>query len=203
MTCGAPGIAGCPAPWMRLSDLARTLLPMRPARPLVLLALLALVTALTGCGGSHGARAWATSVCTTLEPWRTEISSLATRTQQQMETATTPNQAKENLMRLFGGAEEASERARAGVEKAGVPDVDGGQKIADGFITSLSAMRDAYAKAKGGIQGLQTAPAETFYQQVTQVVTQLQTDYEASGLDTSKLNSEELQSAFDEVPECR
>ncbi|MEU8821427.1 hypothetical protein [Actinoplanes sp. NPDC048796] len=177
---------------------------MRSARPLVLLALLALVTpSLVACSGAHSARAWATSVCTTLEPWRSEIGSLATRTQQQMETATTPNQAKENLSRLFAGAEDASERARAGVQKAGVPDVDDGQKIADGFLGSLSAMRDAYAKAKGGIQGLPTAPAETFYQQVTQVVSQLQSDYQASGLDTSKLNSQELQAAFDEVPECR
>ncbi|HET6483813.1 MAG TPA: hypothetical protein VFG35_27735, partial [Actinoplanes sp.] len=92
---------------------------MRPARPLALLALLALVAPLAGCSGSHSPRAWAASVCTSLEPWRTEIGSLTTRTQQQMKSATTPRQAKENLMRLFAGAEDASERARSGVVKAG------------------------------------------------------------------------------------
>ncbi|MBM2618019.1 hypothetical protein JIG36_20890 [Actinoplanes sp. LDG1-06] len=176
---------------------------MRPARPLVLLALLALVVSLGACSGSHSARAWAASVCTTLEPWRSEIGSLTSRTQQQMDSATTPRQAKENLMRLFTGAADASEKARAGVAKAGVPDVDNGQQIADGFTGSLAATRDAYAKAKSGIEVLQTAPAQTFYQQVGQVVQQLQTDYQASGLDTSKLNSTELQTAFDELPECR
>jgi hypothetical protein len=176
---------------------------MRPARPLALLVLLALTAPLAACSGSHSPRAWATSVCTTLEPWRTEIGSLATRTQQQMESATTPGQAKENLMRLFGGAEDASERARAGVAKAGVPDVDNGQQIADSFAGSLAATRDAYARAKTGIEGLKTAPAETFYRQVTEVVDRLQTDYQASSLDTSNLNSVELKAAFDEVPECR
>jgi len=176
---------------------------MRPARPLVLLALLALAASLAGCGGSPGARAWAASVCTTLEPWRTEIGSLTSRTQQQMDTATTPGQAKENLMRLFGGAADASERARAGVAKAGVPDVDDGARIAEGFTGSLAATRDAYARAQSGIKGLATAPAETFYQQVSKVVEQMQTDYQASSLDTSNLNSVELKDAFDEVPECR
>ncbi|MDY7090738.1 MAG: hypothetical protein SYR96_37315 [Actinomycetota bacterium] len=176
---------------------------MRPARPLVLLVVLALFPTLAACSGSHDARAWAASVCTTLEPWRTEIGSLTTRTQQQMDTATTPRQAKENLMRLFGGAADASEKARAGVVKAGVPDVDDGERIADGFTGSLAATRDAYSRAKSGIEALQTAPAQTFYEQVTRVVQQLQSDYQASGLDTSKLDSSELKAAFDEVPECR
>jgi len=38
---------------------------------------------------------------------------------------------------------------------------------------------------------------------VAKVVDQLNTDYAASSLDTSKLNSPELKQAFDEVPECR
>jgi hypothetical protein len=188
---------------MRLSDLPRTLHRMRPARPLVLVLLLTLVSLTAGCSGAHSARAWATSVCTTLEPWRGEIGSLTSRAQQQMSALTTPGQAKENLVRLFSGAESASETARAGVAKAGVPDVDDGKKIADGFVGSLAAMRDAYGRARTGIEALPTAPAGTFYEQVQKVVAQLQTDYQASSLDTSNLNSEELKSAFDEVPECR
>jgi hypothetical protein len=176
---------------------------MRPARPLALVLLLAFAALSAGCSGSHGARAWAASVCTTLEPWRTEIGSLTSKAQAQMSALTTPGQAKENLSRLFGGAEDASEKARAGVVKAGVPDVDDGKQIADGFTGSLAAMRDAYGRARTGIQALPTAPSETFYQQVTKVVEQLQTDYQASSLDTSKLNSQELKAAFDEVPECR
>jgi hypothetical protein len=176
---------------------------MRPARPLALLLLLALAAPLGACAGSHDANAWASQVCKTLAPWRTEIGSLTTRTQQQMTTRTTPGQAKENLMTLFGGARDASETARAGVAQAGVPDVTDGQKIADGFVTSLARMRDAYGKAETGIGALAITPAEGFYDQVTKVVTQLNQDYQASSLDTSNLKSTELQEAFDDVPECR
>jgi hypothetical protein len=184
-----------------LSYLGRSLLAMRSARPLSIF--IALAITLGGCSGPPSPRAWAVSVCTTLSPWRTEIGTLTTRTQQQMTAETTPTQAKENLMRLFGGAQEASEKARAGVEKAGVPDVERGQQIADGFLSSLSAIRDAYGRARGGIEALATTPAKTFYTQVATVVDTLQTEYTKSDLDTSKIDSKELSQAFDEVPECR
>ena len=176
---------------------------MRSARPLAVFLLVTLVLSAAGWSGAPGARTWAAAVCTTLSPWRTEIGALTSRTQQQMIAATSPGQAKENLMRLFAGARDASERARAGVAHAGVPDVDGGAKIADGFTGSLAAMRDAYGRARAGIEGLATTPAKTFYEQVSEVVEKLNADYVASSLDTSKLNSVELKAAFDEVPECR
>jgi hypothetical protein len=176
---------------------------MRSARNSPLLLLFVLAVTLSSCSGAPDAHAWAASVCTVLGPWRSEIGTLATRTQQQMTAATTPGQAKENLMRLFGGAQEASEKARAGVEKAGVPDADNGKQVAESFISSLSAMRDAYGRAKTGIEAVAIAPAKSFYTQVGVVVDTLQKEYSASELDTSKLNSEELSQAFDEVPECR
>jgi len=186
-----------------LSPLGRTLLSMRSARTMPLFVLLALVVTLGGCSGAPDSRAWAASVCTALGPWRTEIGTLTTRTQQQMTAETTPAQAKENLMRLFGGAQDASEKARAGVEEAGVPDVKDGKQIAESFESSLSAMRDAYGRARSGIEALATSPAKSFYTQVAAVVDTLSTEYAKSELDTSKLDSKELSQAFDEVPECR
>jgi hypothetical protein len=168
-----------------------------------MLMLLAVTVALGACADSHDASAWAAQVCRTLSPWRSEIGSLTTRTQQQMTTRTTPGQAKENLMTLFGGARDASEKARAGVAEAGVPDVADGKQIADGFVTALAGMRDAYGRAETGIGALATTSAESFYDQVTKVVARLNQDYQASSLDTGNLKSAALQEAFDEVPECR
>ena len=176
---------------------------MRPARPLSVVLLFALVVSVAACSGAPGPRAWAASVCTALTPWRTEIGSLTSRAQQQITVNTTPGQAKENLSRLFSGAQVASEKARSGVVKAGVPDVHDGKQIADGFTGALAGLRDAYGRAATGIGGLAIAPAKTFYAQVEKVVDQLNTEYAASSLDTSKLNSPELKEAFDELPECR
>ncbi|WP_430781067.1 hypothetical protein [Actinoplanes sp. G11-F43] len=176
---------------------------MRAARPISLALVLALAAPLAACAGQPGAQAWAALVCTTLSPWRAEIDSLTTRTQQQMTAGTTPGQAKENLARLFAGAATASEKARAGVEKAGVPDVTNGEAIADGFLTSLAGIRDAYGHARSGIEALATSPADGFYGEVGKVVQQLTADYQQSSLDTTSLESVELRQAFDSLPECR
>lgn len=156
-----------------------------------------------GCANGPGARSWAATVCEALAPWRNEITSLNRRAQQQMTAETTPAQAKENLVRLVSGAEAASETARAKVAKAGVPDVQDGAEVARGFVTSLAAVRDAYAQAKQSLQTLDTGEPKTFYDGVSAVLTTLNQEYSRSALDTSSLDSPELKQAFDEVPECR
>jgi predicted lipid-binding transport protein (Tim44 family) len=146
---------------------------------------------------------WAATVCEALAPWRAEISNLTRSTQEQMTAQTTPAQAQENLVRLLSGAEQASETARKKIAEAGVPDVPEGDTVSRGFLTSLTAVRDAYGKARTAVQGLGIGQAETFYDGVAAAVDTLNKEYDASGLDTSKLNSPELKQAFDEVPECR
>jgi hypothetical protein len=174
---------------------------MRTPRALVSLLLLGLL--LGACGGGPSPAAWATSVCAALTPWRNEIGSLTQRAQAQMDAATTPAQAKENLVRLLGGAEQASETARTKVSAAGAPDVDDGETVANSFVESLRTARDAYGKAKATVEGLSTGDAKAFYDGVIAAMAKLNEEYGKSALDTGKLRSPELQRAFDEVPECR
>ncbi|GGM12125.1 MULTISPECIES: hypothetical protein [Micromonospora] len=166
----------------------------------VVLATLLLVA---GCASGPSPRAWAASVCEALTPWRAEISKLTSSTQQQMTAKTTPPQAKENLVRLFAGAEQASETARRTVEEAGVPQADQGEQVAAGFLAALGKVRDAYGRARDTIDGLGTGEPAAFYDGVRAAVTKLNEEYDAGALDTSRLHSEELKQAFDEVPECR
>nr|WP_213451628.1 hypothetical protein [Micromonospora sp. NBRC 107566] len=165
--------------------------------------MLVLAATLGACARNPSASAWAASVCEALAPWRAEIGTLTGRAQQQMTAKTTPAQAKENLVRLLGGAETASETARAKVARAGVPDVDGGEQVAVGFVASLSAIRDAYGKARTGVEQLAADPADAFYTGVAGVMSTLNDEYGRSALDTSKLSSPGLRAAFDEVPECQ
>ncbi|WP_091603330.1 hypothetical protein [Micromonospora mirobrigensis] len=162
-----------------------------------------LLLTVTACGGGPSPRAWAASVCEALTPWRAEISKLTSSTRQQMTAQTTPAQARENLVRLFDGARQASETARREVERAGVPETTGGDQVSAGFRGSLSRMRDAYGRARDSIRGLDTSRPATFYDGVQAAVESLNKEYDASALDTSRLSSTELKAAFDEVPECR
>lgn len=138
-----------------------------------------------------------------LMPWRDEISALTVRAQRQMDAATGPDQAKNGLVTLLKGAEDASERARSGVAAAGVPNATNGRQIAAEFVDSLRRTRDAYGQAKTTVAGLPTGNATTFYDEVSTAFGRLQVDYRASAIDPTRVSSAELKQAFDTVPACR
>jgi hypothetical protein len=174
---------------------------MRAAR-LLAVAVLAFMTSACGQDGVEP-KQWAKTVCGALSPWRAEIADLTSKAQQQLQAARTPAETKTNIVDLLAGAEAASEKARAGVDGAGVPRVDDGEKVAEQFTASLSKARDAYGNAKRTVSGLPTDGAKTFYAEVTKAFATLKDEYERSAIDPAHVGPEDLQKAFDEVPECR
>lgn len=172
---------------------------------LPLAAALLLVVGTVACG-KDGVEpdTWVRSVCGALTPWRTQIADLTAKAQQQMTTATTPQQTRTNLVTLLGGAERASEDARRGVAEAGVPAVDKGDHIAGRFTASLTRARDAYANARTTVEALPVgADPKPFYDGVASAFARLGEEYATSTLDTTNVGSTDLQRAFDEVPECQ
>lgn len=175
---------------------------MRAAR---LSAAVVLLCVAAGCAGGDGVepKQWAKTVCSALSPWRAAIADLTDKANQQLQAAKTPTQTKTNIVELLTGAETASEKARAGVDGAGVPRVEDGKKVAEQFTTSLSKARDAYGNAKRTVSGLPTADAKAFYAAVGSAFGTLKEDYERSAIDPAHTGPADLQRAFDEVPECR
>jgi hypothetical protein len=179
-----------------------------PRVRVLLLALLALLAAACGHDGDNtsddrgdvAAATWAERVCGALGPWRGEIDALMTRAQQRMDGATNADQAKSGLLELLGGAEQASEQARAKVAAAGVPDAANGKLAATEFTDTLRRTRDAYGKAKDTVSNLPTVDQKAFYDAVGAAFGQLDKDYGEVNLD--RVNSPELQKAFDEVSAC-
>jgi hypothetical protein len=175
-------------------------------RALVALALVALALAGGACGSAGPAgvphRTWVTGVCAALHPWRDRFTQLNGQAADQMKGATTPEQAKANLVTLLGGVRQATEDARAKVAAAGVPDVADGAAIAQRFVDALAAVRDAYGTAQQTVQGLSTSDSAGFYRQVSTAMDTLSTDYKRAGLDVGKLASADLRKDFGEVPAC-
>jgi len=180
-----------------------------PRVRVLLVALLALLTVACGHDGDDdsaergdvAAATWAERVCGALSPWRGEIDALMARAQQRMDGAATAEQAKSGLLELLGGAEQASEQARARVAAAGVPDAADGKRAAAEFTDTLRRTRDAYGKAKETVTGLPTVDQKAFYDAVGAAFGQLDKDYGEVNLD--RVNSPELQKAFDEVAACK
>jgi hypothetical protein len=120
-----------------------------------------------------------------------------------MDRAANADQAKTGLLELLGGAEAASEQARAKIAAAGLPDATNGKQAAAEFTDSLRRTRDAYGRAKQTVDSLPTADQKAFYDAVSAAFGQLRKDYTEGSLDLDKVTSPELQKAFAEVPACR
>jgi hypothetical protein len=167
------------------------------------LAAFSLMMAVGACG-SHATppKTWATEVCRALSPWRASISQLNSQAAAQMKNAKTPVQTRDNMLRLFDGARDSTEKARVKVAAAGVPDVDGGKVIADRFVSALARVRDAYDKAHRTVAALPTGEAKAFYDGVAAAVGTLDREYSQAGLNTGALASTELRKDFEAVPEC-
>jgi len=188
-------------------------------RPLLRVATigLSMLAAVAGCSGGPGgpggsgrgersgatADEWAARVCGALAPWRKQITDLNAQTQRQITASSTPEQAKSHLLELLAGGQTASEAARAAVVAAGMPDVEGGDEVADRFTATLAGARDAYTHAHGDLQALPVQDAKAFYDGVVAVLTRLNQEYTAGGLDPSRLESRELRRAFDGALQCR
>jgi hypothetical protein len=184
-----------------LTHTRRTVTGMR--RGLLAVPVVACVTLAAGCGGPVAPRTWVTSVCQSLAPWRTSISRLNSTAQVEMASARTPQDTRSRVLSLLDGAQQASERARAAVDAAGVPDVDGGAEIERRFVASLAAVRDAYARAAAAVGTLSTTDPAAFYSGVAAAMNRLATDYQSAGVDTDRLASTELQNDFAQVAACR
>jgi hypothetical protein len=157
----------------------------------------------TACASGTPAVEWVTQVCGALVPWRTQITDLNTRAQQQVSAASSPAQTRDSLLELLEGAESATRQAHALVVAAGTPDVDGGAEVAQSFATSLEAAGEAYAQARIDMAALSTVDEAAFYDGVVTVLARLTDEYAHAGVDTSTLDSPELRAAFDGVDQCR
>jgi hypothetical protein len=173
------------------------------ARSAVVGGLLVIACLASACSSAIAPQTWAASVCQALTPWRAQISTLNQTAQAEMATTHTPADTRTHIMALLSGAETATEKARAAVVAAGVPDVDGGAVIEKRFVAALAAVRDAYKQAETSIQALSMTDADTFYAGVGDAMTKLNTDYAQSGVDTNQLASTELQADFAKVAACR
>ncbi len=161
----------------------------------------AMVCVLSGCGGGGpSAQEWANDVCTSLGPWAGQISDLTDQANDAMSPQSSPAAAQEEMVTLLSGAADATETARKGVADAGIPDVDSGEAIAERFSDSLTATRDAYRDARDGVESLDPKQ-DGFYDDVSQIMTQLDKDYQ-NVPQVASLNSDELRDAFAQLPDC-
>jgi hypothetical protein len=146
---------------------------------------------------------WASKVCLAVKPWSASINAAVAGAQQKITSGSTPAQTKADLLTLYGGARDSSSRALTQVRAAGVPDADNGAQVAQQFTAALTTARNAFAHAATRTAALSTVDKNAFYAGVVAVGQQLTTENGQNSAGFTNVSSDQLQKAFDTVPECK
>ncbi|WP_163568139.1 hypothetical protein [Fodinicola feengrottensis] len=146
---------------------------------------------------------WASKICVAVKPWSTSINAAVSAAQQKITSGSSPTQTKADLLTLYGGARDASNRALGQVQAAGIPDADNGAQVAQQFTAALTTARNAFAHAATRTAALSTSNKNAFYAGVVAVGQQLTTENGQNSAGFSNVSSDQLQKAFDSVTECK
>ena len=177
---------------------------MREKTAVTVLAVGVAVGLVAACGKPDAVapKAWAKSVCQAVKPWSSDIRRLQGEARQKITAKSDATQTKTELITLFGGMSQSTDAALVKVRRAGVPDVDGGKKISDQFISALTAAGKSFTMGKDAVAALPTDNPTTFYNGVVKAGDQMSKENNKAGEAFSNISSPELDRAFNDVPEC-
>ncbi|HSI81284.1 MAG TPA: hypothetical protein VK919_11615 [Solirubrobacterales bacterium] len=190
---------------------------MRSKRAIGTMAVLAaLLGALViGCGGDDGddggggetvsAEDYVNDVCSGMSELTTTITSGQEEFQQALQgSLDSPEEGRDVLVSFLGDAADAAGEAHSAVEEAGVPDVDGGEEVADAITTAIGDMQGAFEQARGDAESMSTESAGEFASDAQEIATavqassqQIQESLQAVG------ENEELEAAAEDAEACQ
>jgi hypothetical protein len=96
----------------------------------------------------------------------------------------------------------ATDRLISSLDRAGVPDVDGGQGIVDAVSQSFDQARQVIDDAKAQVEALSLDDPTAFATELGNIGTAIQTSLSGIGTSLSTLDSAELSSAVAAEPAC-
>ncbi|MEO8324059.1 MAG: hypothetical protein ABI571_07990 [Actinomycetota bacterium] len=176
------------------------LLRSKFVRLICVIAVSALVSG--ACGGSERVEAssFMKDVCTSVNDWVTSIQERGGNLGSELTGE--PSQAKEKLDEFLGQAVEATDTLIAAIDEAGIPDVDGGEDIADALKKTFETAKKALEDAQAQVADLPEDDPAAFSEQSTALGTDIQTAMGDLGATLGDA-PEELTKAAEDEPACQ
>lgn len=163
---------------------------------------MAAVLLFTACGGGDkvSPEAFAKDVCSAVGKWVGSIQDKASS----LGSALTgePAQAKEKLDEFLGQAVDATDELIASVDDAGVPDVDGGEDLANDLSDTFEKAKEALEETRGKVADLPEDDPQAFSQQASELGNEIQTTMGNLG-DSLGDAPDELTQAFQDEEGCQ
>ncbi|MFB7595712.1 small secreted protein [Streptomyces sp. NPDC056160] len=138
-----------------------------------------LALALTGCSGSSddgkndALDTWAKQVCDGVQPQAKKIQAASAAIQKQTSDNTPTKTVQETDAQAFQDMSDAYKAIGAAVNKAGAPDVEGGQKKQQDAVKELNDLGTSYASLKQQVDKLDTKDQAKFADGLKDIATQL------------------------------
>jgi archaellum component FlaC len=135
-----------------------------------------LVLALSGCSSDDGndkLDAWAKQVCDAVQPQAKKIEAANAAIQKQTSDNSTPQAVQKTDAQAFQDMSDAYKAIGAAVEKAGAPDVDGGEKKKTDAVKELNDIAASYASLKTQVDKLDTKDQAKFADGLKDIATSL------------------------------
>jgi hypothetical protein len=162
------------------------------------------------CSGGDGgevetdtvsATEYATGVCGAIAGWIDDIQGLNEDLQANLDPANL-DALKDVMVGFLEDVTAATDAVIDEVEAAGVPDVEDGDATAGAVLAALRDSRAVFVDARDRVQGLSSADPAAFAAELETLGTDIQTSMSGIGSELGQFESQELNEASEDVPEC-
>ena len=155
-----------------------------------------------GTSQSVSAEDFASTVCTGLKTWLSDIQKGATDLATGISSGSSPQQGKDVLTNYLDAVIDATETFVATIRSAGVPDVTGGSDAANALADAFERIETALQQAKESVQDLPTDSPQAFAAAAANLARSIQTNL-ASATDALRdVPAPDLEQAFANTASC-
>ncbi|MFI0238177.1 small secreted protein [Streptomyces sp. NPDC016845] len=164
-----------------------------------------LVLALSGCGDDSNDKlnSWAKQVCDAVQPQAKKIESANAAIQKQTSDNSSPADVQKTDSQAFQDMSDAYKAIGDAVDKAGAPNVDGGEKKQQNAVKELDKISTSYADLKKQVDKLDTKDQGKFAEGLKSVAGEL-SKLSQSGSDAlKKLEEGDVGKAMSEQESCK
>ncbi|MGW8065816.1 small secreted protein [Streptomyces ziwulingensis] len=166
-----------------------------------------LVLALTGCGSGDDDNdkldAWAKDVCDAVQPQARKIESANAAIQEETSDNSTPAEVQKTDAKAFQDMSDAYKAMGSAVQKAGVPDVDEGEKKQKDAVTELNGLSSSYASLRKQVEELDTKDQAKFADGLKDIATELNKLSKSGSNALKTLEEGEVGQAMAKQESCR
>ncbi len=164
----------------------------------------AVAVALASCGGGEvSADTYASDVCHAFGTWLHSVQKHSGELTKGVRPGASPEEGKEALRGYLDHLVHETEMLNKEVDKAGMPDVEGGEKFAESVVHVSEEAMTSFEEARKKVDTLPTDDPAKFREGASELGSSIRTSLQKVGSEVSQPESAELRSAFRESRECR